>query len=54
MRLPEQLMMRELAHGHGAKGMAFYIYEDVDGLGGERRHRVFTHMPCLTYTLQSV
>lgn len=28
MKLPEKLSMRETAHGHGAKGMAFYTYAD--------------------------
>lgn len=33
MLLPERLIMKEIAHGHGDKGMAFYEYEDADGLG---------------------
>lgn len=33
MKLPDALTMREAAHGHGDKGMAFYQYEDTEGLG---------------------
>jgi hypothetical protein len=33
MKLPQQLTMREVVHGRGDKGMAFYGYEDIDGLG---------------------
>lgn len=33
MLLPENLKMKNTAHGHGAKGMAFYSYEDAEGLG---------------------
>jgi hypothetical protein len=33
MHLPENLTMMNTAHGHGDKGMAFYTYEDADGLG---------------------
>lgn len=31
--IPEQLQLTVTAHGHGDKGMAFYSYEDADGLG---------------------
>lgn len=33
MKLPEDISMKNTAHGHGAKGMAFYSYEDTAGLG---------------------
>ncbi len=33
MIIPNELTMRETAHGHGANGMAFYGYEDTEGLG---------------------
>lgn len=33
MHLPEQPTMNNTAHGHGDKGMAFYTYEDAQGLG---------------------
>lgn len=31
--MPENLQLRVIAHGHGARGMAFYEYEDLQGLG---------------------
>lgn len=51
MKLPESLVMSELAHGHGAKGMAFYLYEDVDGLGvvSEARRESSRHRFIETY-----
>jgi hypothetical protein len=33
MNLPESLEMRNTLHGHGAKGMAIYGYDDASGLG---------------------
>lgn len=33
MKLPDRISMRPTAHGHGDKGMAFYTYEDAEGLG---------------------
>lgn len=33
MKLPSKLSMKELAHGHGERGMAFYTYEDTEGFG---------------------
>jgi hypothetical protein len=33
MKLPATISMKNTAHGHGNKGMAFYTYEDVEGLG---------------------
>lgn len=33
MQIPESINLRETLHGHGAKGMAFYGYEDNHGLG---------------------
>lgn len=33
MKLPEKVSLKMRAHGHGAKGMAFYTYQDVEGLG---------------------
>lgn len=35
MQFPKDLKMKERAHGHGAKGLAFYSYEDCAGLGVE-------------------
>lgn len=32
MNMPHDIKMEVTAHGHGAKGMAFYSYEDVSGL----------------------
>ena len=31
--IPAHMRMNNTAHGHGDKGMAFYTYEDADGLG---------------------
>lgn len=39
MHIPEDLDMRETAHGHGANGMAFYGYEDAAGLGVQMQAR---------------
>ena len=33
MDIPERISIRETMHGHGAKGMAIYGYEDTGGLG---------------------
>jgi len=33
MELPEKPRMKEVMHGHGANGFAFYSYEDTDELG---------------------
>lgn len=33
MKIPSHLTMRETAHGVGARGLAFYEYEDTAGLG---------------------
>lgn len=33
MKLPDNLAVKNTAHGTGAKGMAFYTYEDNAGLG---------------------
>lgn len=33
MKFPESFKVRETAHGHGDKGMAFYTQEDTEGLG---------------------
>ncbi len=33
MNIPETIKIHETVHGHGAKGMAFYGYEDASGLG---------------------
>lgn len=39
MNLPASIRMRETIHGHGAKGMAFYGYEDTGGLGVQMEAR---------------
>ena len=39
MKVPAQIKLRETAHGHGAKGMAFYDYEDAEGLGIQMQAR---------------
>jgi hypothetical protein len=31
--IPESINIRETMHGHGAKGMAFYVYADTGDLG---------------------
>lgn len=33
MNIPEGISLKNTLHGHGAKGMAFYGYEDTAGLG---------------------
>jgi hypothetical protein len=33
MNIPEHIELRETAHGHGEKGMAFYAYADTANLG---------------------
>lgn len=33
MKLPQSLTMKPTAHGSGAKGLAFYTYEDAEGVG---------------------
>ena len=33
MNIPEKISIKNTLHGHGAKGMAFYGYEDTGGLG---------------------
>lgn len=33
MKLPEKVTIKTTAHGHGDKGLAFYTYEDGEGLG---------------------
>lgn len=33
MDIPERIELRETAHGHGDKGMAFYAYADTANLG---------------------
>ena len=39
MSLPKSISLRETMHGHGAKGMAFYGYEDTAGLGVQMEAR---------------
>lgn len=39
MIIPDNITMRETAHGHGAHGMAFYSYEDTAGLGVQMEER---------------
>lgn len=39
MKLPADLKIKNTAHGHGAKGMAFYTDEDTAGLGVVRDMR---------------
>lgn len=39
MIVPDNIIMRETAHGHGAHGMAFYGYEDIAGLGVQMEAR---------------
>jgi hypothetical protein len=39
MDIPEKFRIREVIHGHGAKGLAFYGYEDVLGLGVQMEAR---------------
>lgn len=33
MKIPAQFKVKETAHGHGDKGMAFYTEEDTEGIG---------------------
>jgi hypothetical protein len=39
MKLPTHLTMRQTAHGSGARGLAFYEYEDAAGLGVQMQAR---------------
>lgn len=39
MKIPTHLTMRETAHGVGARGLAFYEYEDTTGLGVQMQAR---------------
>lgn len=39
MKIPTHLTMRETAHGVGARGLAFYEYEDTAGLGVQMQAR---------------
>ncbi len=39
MKIPTHLTMREVAHGVGARGLAFYEYEDTTGLGVQMQAR---------------
>lgn len=39
MKIPGQFKVKETAHGHGDKGMAFYTEEDTEGLGLVREIR---------------